>query len=244
MKIVVTPKEAITKIENSLLMGHRALNKMSLAFEDDYFLSSSYLPLNNRRLEHDKLIEQYNKWTDNVLKVFDNIFLNSISVKVKFLQFPKKYLNLEKVRNARRERGNKDAIYFLAKIKGLDDQLNLLVSIAEDIERMQKNPIYYLPEKCLIGMYDEFIALGKDSNQDILCAYTLMNRSFGEMIPMEEIWIKGFREKSSNYDSAAIEKITNAAKETNKKTNDVWNFSLFKISKPCLKLNFQTPSLK
>src|SRR3989338_431871 len=107
----------------------------------------------------------------------------------------------------------------------LIEKLKILENSANELNKMIKTPLVYLPERTAIKYQDTECELLPSSKQAAVCKYVFENNDEGENIDIAMIdhYLSGENEMKSDQ-------VKNAAIEINKKTNDAFGFPIFKIS--------------
>lgn len=180
-------------------------------------------------------VEKLEQWNTELLERLEHIFQDYTPVSYVSDIIEERY-SIPKIT------GNfHQALSFRGK-EMLEEVLPLLRRYYSILSENTDSVLYFASKTSQICFLDMVCDIEPDSNQYMLIKYILETASYGENIDFETIWREGFGENENTYDVKTQEKIKNAFEGINKKTLEIFGFSLFKKKK--MFLNIIKPNLK
>jgi len=218
MRLKVSPKEALTKIDNLIYEGYEMLVDCCRIAEG-----------NGKMLR---------EWYEKAWDVLTEVFLDFAPLYT-FLKTDQEAGTRASIEIASLIDGEKDD-----GSEGLRAALEVLNQYYQELSAQVYTPLFYIPDKSQICFFASVCGLQPDSNEDALCKYLFEHFNFNEWVEMENIYVRAFGGNADEYDKQDKAKIENAAEGVNKKANDAFGFSVFQKKKTLLALHLPSRFLR
>jgi len=216
MRLKVSPKEALTKID--------------LLLEEGYELLIDCCRIAQGRGE------MLDDWNHKTVVELGKIFMD-FSPLYEFLKVDKEAGEDESIQIKRivdADNGSQE----------LRESLDVLNSYCQQLSAQLYTPLFYIPDKAQVCFFVSICTLEPDSNEDALCRYMFHHHNFHEWVEMEDIFASGFGGNREEYDKQDKVKIDNAYDGVNRKSNEAFDFPVFKKKKSLLCLNLPSRFLR
>lgn len=125
---------------------------------------------------------------------------------------------------------------FLRTEAMLEAEIGILVDFYNDLKTLSKSPLNYLPDKAEIWFYDRVVELEPETKESYLCRF-MFQFGIGEWKDFDEIYSSISGADHDQWPKNWKKQIINAFDGVNGKTNDMFNFPLFRKEKTVISLN-------
>ena len=167
----------------------------------------------------EELRQQYGDWRDETKKILEDMFMDFIPVHT-FMDATGEWYYEQFPSNGRRAE-------YINMTRNLDAKIAVLIGFYQTLAENIRSPLTYLPDQAKVCFYDFICPLKVDSNEASLCAF-MFQHSIGEKVEMEDIFVGAFGGNTEEFCGKDTTKIKHAYDGINRKTNEVFGFSIFK----------------
>lgn len=222
MRLKVSPKEAITTIDRLIYEGYEIYSSLR---------DSPSSMIDDINLSHpDRL--KVSEWHG---KVIDELTAT-------FIDFTPVYLFLQPMHE--HDDNFQNFMHSKRYSTMLKSGLQVLSGYYQGLSEQVYTPLFYISDRAQICFFASVCPLQPDSNEDALCRYMFDNHSFNEWVEMTDIFTRAFGGSADEYDKQDRAKVENAAEGVNKKTNEAFEFPVFRQKKTLLSLHLPSRFLR
>lgn len=233
MRIKISPKKAVKLIDDLAEEGERIRSEIFEDYDIEYekgekeWLESDAI-VSLGTVHHSRVSEKsflkyeskQQKWVEKCEETLNEIFLDFIPVNIFFSKYTP--ADLKAI--------SPDTIRFNKIIDSIDNKVEVLTDFYLELQKNIKVPLIYLEDKSQIWFYDIVCQLKPNTNESELCGY-MFEFGIGEWKNFDEIYAHLMGENVENilnWPKNWKSKIVSAYDGVNRKTNDIFNFNVFK----------------
>lgn len=239
MRLKVSPKEALKEINQLVLDASVHLCSIECDhFEKVHAYQSkksknkkSYRQTTAFKKDVDKYDKDFWVWHELATETLLNIFTDYVPVYAFKYARTKMKSFVDEVKD--------DDEYFSLLIEDYRTRVDVLVQHYNELQKLAKSPLFYLPESVTLCFYDFVCPLKVDSNEASLCMF-MFEHSIGEKVEMIDAYNHMFGEQRTTLGAAEKDKIKNAVDGINRKTNKAFGFPI--IAKDTTTINLTVPA--
>lgn len=227
LRLKMSPKEALLKIDQQVLKGVNLLKNCapelenhavpyyeSYVVDDDLALAHGY----NLNKNFNRMRQEVNQWAANTSKLLESIFLDTTPLYIFRTAHMDSILEKELI--------EKRAMFVIGE--HLKNKLNVLKDFYASLLSYFRLPLLYLPENGTLCFYD-FVCPIVGEGEKALCAF-MFSRDIGKVYDFIDIQHDMPRLKNDTGNNCDRQ-IINAAEGVNKKTTERFGFGIFSVSK-------------
>lgn len=238
MRLNVSPKQALAEINQLVLQASVHLCSIeSDHYEKVHVYQSNKSNKKNYRqtVAFKKDVDKYDKdfwaWHELATETLLNIFTDYVPVYAFKYARTKMKSFIDEVKD--------DDEYFRLLIEDYRMRVDALVQHYNELQKLVKSPLFYLPESAALCFYDFVCPLKADSNEASLCRF-MFEHSIGEKVEMIDVYNHMFGEQRTALGATEKDKIKNAVDGINRKTNKTFGFPI--IAKDTATINLTIPA--
>jgi hypothetical protein len=234
MRLKVSPKEALLRIDKLVLNGDVTLCDIRSRYDEkhrlwekkmndpEHFIErSQYIRIGPERTLTDEDLDEYHEkawaWEDKAEEELRDIYMDHVPVFVFLSTYPQ----------TRTFDNCPDLTSYFKLHDTFRAKLHLLATYYKELQDGMKSPLSYLSDQAKICFYDFICPLTADTNEALLCSF-MFGFSVGEKVEMEDIFAGAFHGNKDEFCGKDREVIKHAYDGINRKTNDAFGFPILK----------------